>query len=242
MLDEPQLALLERFGTREHVEIGDVLYAVGEQSHDLIAARLRGSGDRLLWSARRTRRHHPWSTRVPWRHRAALRATRLHDRAGACSRRCSTRCTGGPVRNHGSGTELSELLLRVLLVRHSGLTRVGSGLTPVGSRFDPNTRRLQEVMVRNRLSTRWLDLKMDPAAASLLRRLDISREAFDTRRPPPGPGRGGVPCAKRRRLITVRHPSVQPGQAQYWSITAGGGPGTSLRVGPPQGSSRRIAV
>jgi len=61
--------------------------------------------------------------------------------------------------------ELSELILRAFLVRHSRLTRLGSGLTLVGSRFDVNTRRLLEVLSRNRLSSRWLDLDGDPAAA-----------------------------------------------------------------------------
>ena len=40
--------------------------------------------------------------------------------------------------------ELSELILREFLVRHSKLTRLGSGLTLVGSRFDIDTRRLLE--------------------------------------------------------------------------------------------------
>jgi thioredoxin reductase (NADPH) len=69
--------------------------------------------------------------------------------------------------------ELSELILRAFLVRHSRLTRLGSGLTLVGSRFDVNTRRLLEVLSRNRLSSRWLDLEGDSEAEAFLRRLNV---------------------------------------------------------------------
>src|SRR2546430_3647431 len=69
--------------------------------------------------------------------------------------------------------DLSELILGAFLVRHSGLTRLGSGLTLVGSRFDINTRRLLEVLSRNRLSSRWLDLEGDPEAEAFLRRLNV---------------------------------------------------------------------
>jgi thioredoxin reductase (NADPH) len=69
--------------------------------------------------------------------------------------------------------ELSELILRAFLLRHSRLTRLGSGLTLVGSRFDVNTRRLLEVLSRNRLSSKWLDLEGDPTAEMFLRRLNV---------------------------------------------------------------------
>jgi thioredoxin reductase (NADPH) len=44
----------------------------------------------------------------------------------------------------------------------------------VGSRFDINTRRLLEVLSRNRLSSKWLDLESDPAAGVFLSRLNVS--------------------------------------------------------------------
>src|SRR5260370_7872280 len=73
----------------------------------------------------------------------------------------------------GQELELSELILRAFLVRHSRLTRLGSGLTLVGSRFDVDTRRLLEVLSRNRLSSRWLDLEGEPEAEAFLRRLNV---------------------------------------------------------------------
>jgi thioredoxin reductase (NADPH) len=69
--------------------------------------------------------------------------------------------------------ELSELILRAFLLRRSVLASFGSGLTLVGSRFDPDTRRLLQVLSRNRLSSRWLDLETDPEAEQLMRTLEV---------------------------------------------------------------------
>jgi thioredoxin reductase (NADPH) len=43
----------------------------------------------------------------------------------------------------------------------------------VGSRFDPNTRRLLEVLARNRLSFRWWELEKMPEAEERLRQLEV---------------------------------------------------------------------
>ena len=70
--------------------------------------------------------------------------------------------------------ELSELILRAFLLRRSVLTSIGSGLILVGSRFDPDTRRLLQVLSRNRLASRWLDLETMPEAEALMRTLHVS--------------------------------------------------------------------
>ena len=46
----------------------------------------------------------------------------------------------------------------------------------MGSRYDPDTRRLREFAARNRLPHRWLDLERDPQAEALLRELGIGPE------------------------------------------------------------------
>jgi thioredoxin reductase (NADPH) len=51
--------------------------------------------------------------------------------------------------------------------------RRGAGLTPIGSRFDPDTRRLLEVLARNRLVWTWLDLEASPEAEAIVRGLDL---------------------------------------------------------------------
>ncbi|HEY7487465.1 MAG TPA: FAD-dependent oxidoreductase [Streptosporangiaceae bacterium] len=68
---------------------------------------------------------------------------------------------------------LSDLILRTFLLRHSILMHRGAGLTLIGSRFDPNTRRLLEVLARNRLVSTWLDLEASPEAEAIVRGLDL---------------------------------------------------------------------
>ena len=68
---------------------------------------------------------------------------------------------------------LSDLILRTFLLRHSILMSRGTGLTLIGSRFDPDTRRLLEVLARNRLVSTWLDLEASPEAKAIVRGLDL---------------------------------------------------------------------
>src|SRR4029079_1621907 len=69
--------------------------------------------------------------------------------------------------------DLSDLILHTFLLRHSVLMRRGAGLTLIGSRFDPDTRRLLEVLARNRLVSTWLDLEASTEAAAIRRGLDL---------------------------------------------------------------------
>ena len=69
--------------------------------------------------------------------------------------------------------DLSEILLRTFLIRHARLTLRGAGLTLVGSRFDLNTRKLLEVLARNRLAFRWLELEGSPEAEAMMRQFDV---------------------------------------------------------------------
>jgi thioredoxin reductase (NADPH) len=70
--------------------------------------------------------------------------------------------------------ELSEVILRTFLVRHSQLTQRGSSLKLVGSRFHADTRRLLEVMARNRLSSTWMDVETSPRAEEVLQYLNLT--------------------------------------------------------------------
>jgi thioredoxin reductase (NADPH) len=72
--------------------------------------------------------------------------------------------------------DLSELILRAFLLRRTRLTNLGGGPVLVGSRFDPETRRLITVLARNRVSSQWLQLEGSPEAEALLRELDVQIE------------------------------------------------------------------
>jgi len=83
--------------------------------------------------------------------------------------------------------DLSEVILRAFLLRHSILTHLGSGLTLIGSRFHPDTRRLLEVLARNRLPSKWLDLESSPEAETMLRDLEVPVEELPIVIIPGGP-------------------------------------------------------
>lgn len=68
---------------------------------------------------------------------------------------------------------LGDVILRALLMRRSILIGLGAGLRIVGSRYSPDTRRLRDFAMRNRLPHHWVDLESDPGAEELLRRLGV---------------------------------------------------------------------
>src|SRR5258708_2360007 len=146
VLSEPQLDILRRYGAEQRVAMDDVLVRDGDETYDLIVM-----GEFGLLTGQRA-----YLTVVVSAAGRVLRITvqQVHTIMD-------------------QELELSELILRAFLVRHSRLTRLGSGLTLVGSRFDVNTRRLLEVLSRNRLSSKWLDLEGEPEAEALLRRLNV---------------------------------------------------------------------
>jgi len=173
-LDARQLDVLRKYGAEYDVRAGDVLYADGDQTLDLIVLidcevqiiEKRGQpGERLIVSfgpleflgemplltGQRT-----WATAVVLTGGRVLRVPVERLRVVMAQE-----------------LELSELLLRAFLVRHAIVTQLGTGLTLVGSRFHADTRRLLEVLARNRLSSTWLDLEQSAEAEAMLRNLDV---------------------------------------------------------------------
>lgn len=71
---------------------------------------------------------------------------------------------------------LSDLILRAYLVRRHLLIGLGSGFRIIGSCYSPDTLRLREFAMRNRLPHRWIDLEQDERAEQLLRSLDVAPE------------------------------------------------------------------
>jgi thioredoxin reductase (NADPH) len=69
---------------------------------------------------------------------------------------------------------LGDLILRAFLLRRYVLIGLGTGFRIVGSRYDPDTRRLREFAARNRLPHHWIDLERDAEAEALLRELGVS--------------------------------------------------------------------
>src|SRR6202030_1251623 len=169
-----QLSVLRRYGTEHGVVEGEVLFADGDETYDLIVV-LEGEVEII--------EHYGQVNEVvitaygpgEFPGKMGLLTGQRAYLTGAVS--VAGRILRIPVEQvhviMAQELDLSELILRAFLVRHARLTRLGSGLTLVGSRFDVNTRRLLEVLSRNRLSSRWLDLEGDPEAEAFLCRLNV---------------------------------------------------------------------
>ncbi len=168
VLSGPQLEVLHRYGAEQRVGIGDLLFRDGDETYDLIV---------LLEGEVRIVEHYDQPDEfVIVTYRPGEFIGEIGLLTGQRAYLTAIVSTAGrmlriPVEQvhtiMDQELELSELILRAFLVRHSRLTRLGAGLTLVGSRFDVDTRRLLEVLSRNRLSSRWLDLEGEPEAEAL---------------------------------------------------------------------------
>src|SRR4029453_16736823 len=160
VLDAAQIGILRGYASERDVAAGEVLFADGDETYDLIVL-LAGTADIIDGYG------HPGASVVasygpseflgeigmPTGQRAFL--TALATSAG--------RVLAVPVaqlrRVMAQEPGLSDLILRTFLLRHSILMSLGTGLTLIGSGFDPDTRRLLVVLTRNRLLWNWLDLE-----------------------------------------------------------------------------------
>lgn len=188
VLDQAQLGVLHRYGSECDMAAGDLLFADGDMTYDLIVV-LAGEA-RLV-----ERRGQPGETVITTYGPSQflgeiglLTGQRAYLSAVASTAGRVLRVPVEQVRVvMAQEPGLSELILRTFLLRHSILTGRGSGLTLVGSRFDAGTRRLLEVLARNRLVSRWLELEGSPEAEAMLRELDVPVEDLPIVVVPGGP-------------------------------------------------------
>ncbi|OUS97723.1 FAD-dependent oxidoreductase [Rhodococcus sp. NCIMB 12038] len=177
-LTDDQVATLETGGTRRSVHAGEVLIREGAPSHDFfvilsgkVAVVDEGTGD----GERRILRLHG-----PGRFLGELgllegqvaffTAEAIEDGEVLVvpAERVRELVAHDPV--------LSDLILRAYLVRRHLLIGLGSGFRIIGSCYSPDTLRLREFAMRNRLPHRWIDLEQDERAEQLLRSLDVAPE------------------------------------------------------------------
>src|SRR5215470_9041398 len=173
-LDAAQLDVLRRYGTERDVAAGDVLFADGDETYDLIVM-LDGTAEIIQGYGRPDATHIAGYGRSQFLGEIGmLTGQRAYLTAVATS---AGRVLAVPVAQlrvvmaHEPG--LSDLILRTFLLRHSILMRRGAGLTLIGSRSDPDTRRLLEILARNRLVWTWLDPEDSHDAQASLRGLDV---------------------------------------------------------------------
>jgi thioredoxin reductase (NADPH) len=174
VLDAAQLEVLRSYGSEHDMAAGDVLFADGDLTYDLIVVvsgeariieRSGQSGETII----ATYGHGQFLGEI-----GLLTGQRAYLSAVASTAGRVLRVPVEQVRVvMAQELGLSELILRTFLLRHSILTGLGSGLTLIGSRFDAGTRRLLEVLARNRLASRWLELEGSPVAEAMLHELDV---------------------------------------------------------------------
>ncbi len=172
-LDEDQRARLRELGRVRSVETGDVLFEAGDESSDFFiiesgsVAIVQGLGK---------------ENRV-----VAIQGA--HRFLGELSLIIGQRLyLSGVVRDPGEVIQipldklseivdedkaLSDLIFGAFMARRAILIGVGTGIKLIGSRFSPDSRRLRELLARNRMPYQWIDLEDDDDADALLGGLAI---------------------------------------------------------------------
>lgn len=188
VLDAAQIAVLRTYGQEFDVAAGDLLFAEGDETYDLIvllAGQVEivenyGRGDQSVLAT--------YGPSQFLGEIGLLTGQRVYLTSVARTPGRILRVSPEQLRIvMAQELDLSEVILRAFLLRHSILTHIGSGLTLIGSRFHPDTRRLLEILARNRLPSKWLDLESSPEAEQMLRDLDVPVEELPIVIVPGGP-------------------------------------------------------
>jgi thioredoxin reductase (NADPH) len=246
VLRESQLAVLRRYGAEQGTQASDVLYAEGDESYDLLVVldgevqvvERFGQPDQALITALRPGEfagdisiltgQHAYQTAVVSRPGRVLRVpfSRLQEVMA-------------------QEPDLSELILRAFLLRHSLLTQRGSGLTLVGSRFDPRTHELLETLARNRLPSMWLEVESSPEAEEVIRQLEIRSDELPIVRLPGGQVLRRPSHRKLLQELGLATPATVPGEepTRCDLLIVGSGPaGLAAAVyGASEGLRTRVA-
>lgn len=166
--------MLRGYGSEHDVTAGDVLFADGDEAYDMIVL-LAGTADIVEgYGHRGASAVASYGPSEFLGEIGMLTGQRAFLSAVATSDGRVLRVPVAQLRRvMAQEPGLSDLILRTFLLRHSILMSRGTGLTLIGSRFDPDTRRLLEVLARNRLVWNWLDLEASPEAEQILQGLDV---------------------------------------------------------------------
>jgi thioredoxin reductase (NADPH) len=169
-LREDQLSILERYGQRRKMQVGDILFRAGDTTNDFIVI-LQGEVqvvDDFAGEARTigTFLANRFLGELNMLTGQAMYLTAVVSEAGEVltvpRERLKEVVTEEP--------NLSDIILKAFLARRAYMIRTGLGLRIIGSRHSSDTARLREVAVRNRVPHVWIELEEDPEAEALLGR------------------------------------------------------------------------
>ncbi|MGQ0845532.1 MAG: FAD-dependent oxidoreductase [Sporichthyaceae bacterium] len=169
-LGPDQLALLEPFGTRRAVEVGDVLYAAGDDAYDFFV---------LLSATVEIVSTVDGVEQVLVSHGAGRFLGELNLLTGQRVYLTARVAEAGDVlvipavdfrRLVATVPALSDVILAALTARRSSLivSEAARSVRVVGSRYAPTSLAMREFLSRNRLPHDWLDADLDPGVCRLV--------------------------------------------------------------------------
>jgi thioredoxin reductase (NADPH) len=175
VLSPTQIEQLRLYGTELPLHGGDVLYRSGDESWDMFVV-IDGRIDIV-------ERHGLPGMRVV----VSYGPGEFSGEIGILTGRRTTLTAVGAEEGHvlriqaerlrtivAEERTLSDFVLDALMTRRSYLLREGIGVTLVGSRFDPETRRLLELLARNGVASKWFDSESSAEAEHVMDKLGVS--------------------------------------------------------------------
>jgi len=194
-LNVAELAALEQLGVRRAVSVGEYLYREGDAGYDFYVV-LAGAVEIIVNSEGRDR--------LIARHTAGRFLGELNLLTGQRVFVSARVIEPGEVlavprdalrRLIATDANLSDKILAAFLARRTILmTGASSAIRVIGSRFSPDSERVREFLVRNRIPHEWLDPDADSDVERFLREFDVAPRDLPVvivssqvlRRPTPG--------------------------------------------------------
>jgi thioredoxin reductase (NADPH) len=174
-LTDAELAALKQFGTRRAVSAGDYLYREGDSAYDFYV--VLADAVEIVVSA-------DGKERVIARHTPGRFLGELNLLTGQRVYVSARVAESGEVlaipreafrRVIATQASLSDKILAAFLTRRAiHLTGASSAIRVIGSRFSPDSTRVREFLVRNRIPHEWLDLDAESEVEHLLREFEIA--------------------------------------------------------------------
>jgi thioredoxin reductase (NADPH) len=172
-LSDEQIASLASAGQRRHVKPGDVLYREGDGNRDFFVI-LDGKVAVIEESTDEERVIGVHGPRRFLGELGLVTGQSVFATAAVAESGEVLVVPANRLREIVMGDQvLGDLILRAFIMRRAILIGMGAGFRIVGSRYSPDTHRLREFAIRNRLPHHWIDLEDDPGAEELLRRLGV---------------------------------------------------------------------
>jgi thioredoxin reductase (NADPH) len=158
VLGDSDINVLADYGSGQYVEPGEILFTAGDDSYDLIVV-LRGRVRLVEWiGTPKEQEVIGYGPREFLGEMGMLTGQRAYLTAEVTESGKVLRIPIDRVRDLMATEEhLSELILRAFLLRHARLIEIGTGIKLLGSRYDQQTRRLLELLARNRISSTWIE-------------------------------------------------------------------------------------